>query len=437
MVIHILKWLKSPGIRNIATNFSWLVGERGVSLFVSLTVGIWLARYLGPRQFGMLNYAISFVGLFGTFTYLGLSGIVVRDLVEESEAKAIIVGTAFWLKLVGGGLAISTVAILSLWFDNDSDRHSLVLIIAAGLLLDSFTVIAYWFESRVDSQYKVKAVSLALLISASLKCLLIVLGASVAAFAIVITTQKILSSGFLIWVYRRQGEAISSWTFQWGRAKHLLTQSWPLILSSIGSVIYFKIDQVMLGHLVGSQEVGIYAVAARISEVWYFVPVAVASSFFPKIIQFKLLDVKEYHERMQKLYDLTALSGLIVAVIVSLLSGPLISLLFGSEYFGAKTILAIHVWTCPAVFMGAILSKWLISERLLIFSFTRHGFGAVVNIVLNIILIPKYGGVGAAVATLISYTCAAYLACFTDSRTRHVGWMMTRALFTPHRIFKR
>lgn len=428
-----LSAIRSPSVSRVASNFAWLVGEKGITLLLTLTVSVWVARYLGPELFGVMSYAVAFVGLFQTFTYLGISGIAVRDLVEHPSHRDELLGTVFVLKLLGALVAIGGIWIIAKYQTPSSQVRLLIAILSLGLVFQSLSVISFWYQSRIEGKYTVLPSIVSAVAAAVANVVLIQLNAPLAAFAVVLTLQHGLSTLGLFILYHSHGYSAAQWRFRASRAKALIAQSWPLILSAIGSVIYLKIDQVMLGHLSGPTEVGIYAVAAQLSEVWYFIPTALAASLFPKIIQFKRLSERRYHERMQWIYRLMAILGLAIAIAVTIMATPVITRLYGSEFSRAAPVLMVHIWACPMIFMGAVLSKWLVSEGLLVFSFTRHGMGALTNVGLNLILIPRYGAVGAAVATVISYTVAAYLSCFSDHRTFATGLMMTRALFTPLR----
>lgn len=423
--------MQSETVLKIAKNSGWLMGERVLTMALALTIHVWVARYLGPARFGILNYAISIVGLFGTFTYLGLSGLVIRDLVKEPDAWDEILGTVFFLKLIGGVVGVGLIAAFVLVQPIDATTRWVLALATGGLLFHAFRVLEFWFASRVESRYAVLASSLAGVTSAAVNAALILSGAGVVAFGAVLLLQPaVLAAGLLI-VYARQGGAITHWRYVGLRARSLLSQGWPLLLASVGALVYLKIDQVMLGMMAGSEQVGVYAVAARLSEVWYFIPTALALSVFPKIIESKQEGDAVYNRRLQRTYNMLAALAIGIAVLVTVASEFVIDLLYDDRYHEASRILAIHIWAAPAMFMGALLSKWLIAENLLTFSFTRHLIGAVANIGFNFVLIPKYGGTGAAVATLVAYSLASYGACFTDPRTRIAGRMMTRAIFWP------
>ena len=219
-----------------------------------------------------------------------------------------------------------------------------------------------------------------------------------------------------------------------GLTRRLLSASWPLILSGLANAINLRVDQLMLGTMIGPEAVGTYAAAARLSEVWYFVPVAIAASVFPAMVRAHAGQRGRFQAWMSRLYDLMVALALPIAVGVSLLSAQLTFVLYGSGYANSGPILAIHVWAGPFVFLGAALSRWLIAEDRLRFSLVRHGAGALVNLGLNLALIPSLGGVGAAISTLVSYAVASLGACFLYPPLRPQGWAMVRALALPVRL---
>jgi O-antigen/teichoic acid export membrane protein len=422
---------RSSALQKIARNSGWLMGERLLMMLLALTIHVWLARHLGPTNFGVLSYAVSFVGLFGTFTYLGLSGVVIRDLVAEPDSRHEILGTVFVLKLAGGVLGLLSILMVLHFQPTEATTKLVIAVAALGLIFHSFRTIEFWFSSQVEARSVVFASFAAATGGAALNALFILTDAGLIAFSIVLVAQPALFALGLYLIYTLRGHRFSRWRFDSRRARSLLRQSWPLVLSSVGALIYLKVDQVMLGIMAGAEQVGTYAVAARLSEVWYFIPTALALSVFPKIVQSKREGAEIYQSRLQRIYNVLAVLSFAVAGVVTVASGPVIDLLYDERYSQASRILAIHIWTCPAMFMGAVLSKWLVAEGLLVFSFTRHLMGAVANVMLNLFLIPHFAGTGAAVATLISYTLASYFACFTDRRTRVAGKMMTSALLIP------
>ena len=182
------------------------------------------------------------------------------------------------------------------------------------------------------------------------------------------------------------------------------------------------------GQMAGDKAVGIYAAAVRISEVWYFVPMAIVASVFPAILEAKKRSKVLYYARLQKLYDLMVVISVSIALPMTFMSTPLVNFLFGEAYLGAGTVLAIHIWASVFVFLGVASSKWFLAENRQILSMHRTVLGAVANVGLNLWLIPQYGAVGAALTTVLSYAIAAFLADVLQQETRTMFSMKASAL---------
>jgi PST family polysaccharide transporter len=421
-------------LRGIIVNAGWLFVLRAVRILFALFVGVWVARYLGPGRFGDLSYALAFVTLFVPLTTLGLTNIVVRDLVREPRAKEEILGTAFLLRLAGGVISVAVIlVVISIIRAEDALVRMLTGVVAIGIVFQAFDTIDIWFQSEVQSKYAVYSRFVALVLANAVKIVLILRGAQLVAFAwVAVFEMAVTAAGFVV-AYHARGFSITAWRVRLSRARNLLGQSWMLMLSGALTLIYLKIDQVMLGEMSGREEVGIYSTAVRISEIWYFVPMAISMSVFPALIRSRDMGREIYEKRLQQLYDFLVWLALCVALVMTFLASPIVRLLFGEAYAGGGPILAIHVWAGIFVFMKSALARWLLNEGLLRFLFLSNSIGAVVNIVLNLFLIPKYGGVGAAIATVISYAAAGYLATFLRPDTVPAGRMMSLALIVPLR----
>ena len=193
-------------------------------------------------------------------------------------------------------------------------------------------------------------------------------------------------------------------------------------------MVYMKIDQIMLGQMSGDEAVGIYSAAVRISEVWYFIPLVIVASVFPAILEAKKRNEAHYYARLQQLYDLMVLLSISVALPMSFLATPIVKLLFGEAYAPAGSVLAIHIWASVFVFLGVASSKWFLAENRQVLSLQRTVLGALANILLNAWLIPLYGTVGAAIATVVSYAIAAYFSDCLQAETRKAFLMKSSSL---------
>jgi len=393
-------------------NTSWLFWERVLRLLMGLFVGAWVARYLGPEQFGLLSYVQSFVGLFIVLSTLGLDNIVVREIVKKTNIAASLIGTAFILKLLGAifMLLIITLTMTTL-FEHDSSEKVLIFIVAFSTIFHSFNVIDYYFQSQVLSRYVVYANVLVLFVSSLTKIALIINEADLMAFVWVVLFDSVVLALSYTWFFLKKTDykiADLALTFRKDVALSLLRDSWPLILSGLVISVYMKIDQVMIREMLDNEAVGQYAAAVKISTAWYFIPVVVASSFFPAIINARKISKDLYYERLQKLYDLNFTVALVLGLPVVFFSSSIIEILYGQDFTQSAAILSVHIFCGFLVFMGVVRGKWILSENLQRYDLYIHVIAAVANIVFNFAFISWFGVIGAAYGTLLSYLFALF-----------------------------
>lgn len=422
-------------VRQVLSNTSWLFVGRSARLLVSLLVGTWVARYLKPEGFGSLQYALAFVSFFSPLSTVQMGPIITRDLVRQPAEAGEILGTAVGVQ-VGGGLVAIALSILGMvWLAPDQPlAQLLVAIVALKYLFNSLQPLENWFEAQVASKHAVMAEQGAFLLIVLLKVALVLNHASVATFAALIALEALLYALGLLLSYRRQGQRFSTWRASFKRAVYLLKESYPLVLSSTACVLYISIDQVMLGQMLNSTAVGIYASAATLSEATSFLPIIVCSSLFPGIVKAQGQVGGGYRRRLQKLYDLNTLIAYGLIAVLIPLSGTLILVLYGPAYQAAQPIFAVHLWSTLFAFLGIAQSKWIVAEGLQIYNLYSRLAGLGANILLNLWLIPAWGGMGAAVATLISYAIGGYLFFWLIPSTRPNTRLMTKALIAPLRL---
>lgn len=416
-------------LQNILANTGWLFADRILRMCVGLFVGVWIARYMGPEQFGIYNYAIVFVAMFSILSNLGLDSIIVRNIVSNSASKDEIMGTAFFLKFAGGviTLILSTGAILLLR-SGDTLTCWLVGITAAGTIFQAFDTIDFWFQSQIKSKYTVYVRNAAFLIVTFVKIILIMTRSSLILFACAGLAEIILGTIGLVIAYQLHGYYLKEWRISIRYAKELLNDSWPLIFSGLAVGLFMKIDQVMLREMVGSESVGIYSAATRISEVWYFIPAVIISSVSPSIIEAKRISETLYYQRLQRLFNLMAGLAFVIAVPVTLFSKQLVLILFGVNYVSAGPVLAIHIWAVFFMFLAATQRAWDAAENLMLLSLKRTLIGAVVNIILNVIFIPLYSSIGAAISAVVSYAFSTFLSNFFNHKSRPIFFLQAESM---------
>jgi O-antigen/teichoic acid export membrane protein len=423
--------LNHQGIRRYGVNTLWLFAEQILRMIVGFLVGVWVARYLGPEKFGLFSYALAFVSIFQGIAKLGLDGIVVRDLVREPEKREIYLGSSFWLKFIGGLLTIFIILIVSYFTSDTFQTFLFINIIAAGIIFQSFEVIDFYYQATVQAKYISLRKMIQLILSSIIKIMLVLIKAELVWFVLVTLFDAVSLAIFSWFIYKAQRLPNFLKYFNLDVGRRLLKDSWPLLLSSIAVAIYMRIDQVMIKNMLGDKEVGLYSATVRLVEVWYFIPIIITQSVFPAIVNAKKISEELYYKRLQQLLSLLIWVAIPLSLIISLFSKHIIYFLYGERFIEASPVLAILVWASLFVFIGVGTSQWFLTENLQNLSFHRTLYGAIINIILNFILIPFFGIIGASISTIISYAIAAYFSLLFNKKTLKIFKVVSIAFFYP------
>lgn len=429
----IKKIISHSGFKRYFRNTSWLLVEKAVRLFLGLFVGIWLARYLGPEDFGTLNYVISLVGIIAVFGTFGLNGIVIRELVNNPHRRDEVLGSAFILKLFGSLIVLILLYLITIFLSISQEVMLYLFIVVLGSFFTASEVISFYFESKVLSKFIVQVNVVSLIISSVLKIFFILTDRPLIYFISLILFDAIILMFGFFYIYIKQKLSILSWKFDKNLAKHFIKDGWPLIISSVMITVYLRLDQVMIHEMLGAEAVGQYAAAVRLSTAWYFIPAVVASSFFPAILNAYKTDKNLFENRLKSMYTIMIWLAVMIAFPMSFLSDWLIAFLYGSAYSEntkAGTVLMIHIWTAIFVFANMVNNNWYVSKNLQKISMLYTTFGAVFNIILNYFFITSYGIEGAAFATLLSYFIATYLCLLCQSRTRPLFKIFSESIYS-------
>lgn len=427
-----------PNLVKIVDNISWLFFDKILRMGVGLFVGVWIARYLGPEQFGLLSFAIAFVGLFSAIASLGLQGIVVRDIVRNPNCAFETLGTSAFLQLMGGFVAYLLILVAIVYLrPDDTITRTIVAILGFTILFEASKVAVFWFESQVQSKYVVWVQNGVFLIFAAIKVLLILQQASLIAFVWATLAEAVLVAIILLVVMSKLSLSLVKLRVSAERIKSLLKDCWPLLLSGMFLMVQARIDQIMLGQMVGDIEVGYYSVALRIIETAALAAMILQSSFAPSIISSKKISQKLYQERLKAFYKLNVIVAIFIATPIAILSPWIIRLLFGDAYMPAAVIMSIMTIRLFFGHMGVARSIYLLNENLLKFSSLTMILGTVTNIILNYIMIPVYSGVGATIASLVSFFVTIFLIDIFYLKTRSNAIIMAKSIFTSFTIFRK
>ena len=412
----------------IVKNISWLLIEKIVRLGVGLSVGIWIARHLGPEQFGLLSFATVFVTLFGSFATLGVRSVVVKDLVSDTELRDETLAATGILLMVSGVLFYSLMVLsIKLLRPGDAEALVLVAIMGSATILKVGELSIYWFESQTLSKYVVWVQTLILILFGLIKVLLILKGASLTFFALAFTAEAALASICLLVTFSKLGPKLRLVQFSFKRARKLLSDSWPLLLSGIAISIYLRVDQIMLKQMSGDTAVGVYSAATRISEAVYFLPVIIVASVFPALVEMRKNSLERYYDNLQRTYDTVLWLAIFLIIPITIFSSEIVQLLYGKAFAAAGSVLALHAWASIFVFLGVASSKWFVLENKLMLNFYRTLAGAFINIGLNFLLIPSLGPEGAAISTILAYFIVTIVADLFYVDTRKLFWMKFKA----------
>jgi O-antigen/teichoic acid export membrane protein len=425
----LIELFRKKGFNRYFVNTSWLFAEQCIRMGLGLIVSIWVARYLGPEQFGIFNYVVAFVAMFSVTAKLGLDNVVIRELINNPNSNNIYLGTAFWLKVGAAFFTFSFIEIFSLFFAHNHSIKLFITIISLGIFFQSFEVIEYYFSSQVNSKFISICKLTQLLFSTLIKIALILSNSALLWFIVLILIDQITLSCALYVVYKKQQRTSFYYNFDLKTARSLLRNSWPILISSILVVAHLKVDQIMIKQLLTAQDLGIYSAALRISEIWYFIPIVISYSLFPAIVSAKKIDDELYCSRLQLLITFMTWLGLFIAVTITFSSKLLVPFLYGEAYKNAGHILAVQIWMIIFVFNVSIRSNALLVEQKQLFITLFSTCALIVHVFLNYILITTYGVIGAAYAGLFTWFLTAILFPFFSQDTRKFTLMFFRSFY--------
>ena len=397
-------------------------------MIVSLFVGIYVARYLGPERFGLLSYANSFVGLFTAIATLGLDGIVVREIVKLPRQRDKLLGTSFLLK-VAGSLVMWLAILIALFFTkNDVLTNTIIAIIAFGVIFQAFNVIDFNFQAEVKSKYVVHSQFVQLIFSSFIKLALIFNKLPLIWFAAVYCLDAAILAFGLAFSYLNNHGSFKKWKWDAKIAKGLLLDSWPLMFAYMSYLIYAKIDRIMIKEMLDEYSVGIYSAAYVIYEAPLFIALMVAKSVYPILVQYYQKNKDRLFELYLELSSYMTLLSYLIVLFIYIFHESLIQITFGNNFGEASKILVLLSFGLIPMFNAFLRSSYMtISESQKIILYTTL-FSSIINIFLNFIMIKKYGIEGAVYATVLTQILSLSLLNIAFEKTRVLFFIQTKSL---------
>lgn len=421
----------------IFVNSSWLISNNVFAMLIGVFVTSIVARYFGAEKYGHFNYALSFTALFSALSTLGLSTLTVKSIVDKDYPEGTILCTSLLLRTLSGIIVTAlSMIIIVLWEPDDKILHVLVLIMSFTMMTRVFEVIEYWTHAYQKAKISSIIRMSVYVFSSSLKVVVVVMNGNLYHYAIVYGIDALLVGIALIIAYFKFRHDTSKWKISFTYAKEILSKSWYLIVSGLMITLYMRVDQIMLGHMIiNKTELGIYSAAVAVASMWYFVPMSVITSFSPVIMRQKKTNEVAYLNSMQLLYCIVTWMSIGFGVVILLFSKFIISILYGAEYLEAANVLTISIWAGTFALIGTARSVWLVNEGLQRYSMTYTSAGFIINLVLNLILIPVWGAYGAAFATLVAQFVANVVILAFFKKTKLSSIMILKA-FSPVRTVR-
>ncbi|MBE6555937.1 MAG: flippase [Ruminococcaceae bacterium] len=425
-VCHKLKEsLNNKSVRNSG----WIIGQQIFQMLLQLIVGVLTARYLGPANYGALNYTASFVTFFVSITTLGMEGVVIKKLIDHPDDEGLYLGSAMGLRFLASMLSIVSVSLL-VFVLNPSEPIKLTLVFLQSFQLSfkAIGILDSWFQRHLKSKYVSIGKMLACVVVSAYKVFLLVTAKSIVWFALSSSLTECVIALVECYFYKRQrGQRLR---FRLSVGSGILKESYHFIISGLMVAIYSQMDRIMIGEMMTDVDVGLYTTATAVCGLWIFVPMALISSFQPAVMELKRNGNDErYLLRLKQLYSAVIWLCVIVSGGITLLAKPIIYILYGTQYLGAVGTLRIAIWSETFAMIGSVRGVWILCEKKNKYVKYYLMMGAAVNLVLNALLIPRAGINGAAFATLVTQAVTSLLAPALFKETRaHVPIVLDAAL---------
>lgn len=419
----------------ILHNSAWLIADKIIRLGLGLVVWLLLARQVGPELFGTWSFAMSLAALFGVVATLGIDGIVQRELSSSNAPTLSLLGTAAVLKvLAGSAMVAACILAASLIRPGEPLVLELVALNAMAFWWQAPRVAEFLFQARMRNSTAVLAAAIAFLVGTLLRAALLYWEASLVYFGLTLVIEAGMAALLLVFRAGSLDAPCRLWTFDRALGWRLLAQGWPMLLSGLAVMAYMRLDQVMIASIAGDKALGHFSAALKLAEAWYFIPQAITVAVFPVMIREFERNAVAFEAIVQKLYDVMLWLGLTIAIIVSLLAERIIEVLYGSAYAEAAPILSIQIWSGIIASMSYVHGRWLLTQGLQAYSLIYTLSGALLNVSLNLYLIPNYGAKGAAWATLVAQFGPTLMQFFIPKARGNLR-LMVRALNAPLRLF--
>lgn len=400
----------SENKKKVFANLFWAMTGKIVNMAGVLLVGILVARYLGPSQYGLMNYVISYVSLFTIISNFGLDNIEIRELSRTPERKDYILGTCFRIRMFFSTFALILVILSLILFKANTFTSCMILLYSVTLYTGSFNIIRNYFTSIVKNEYVVKSEIARTIIGACIKVILLWIKAPLEYFIAATVFDTVLVASGYCFSFKKTVGKISELKYDKTIVPYYIKESFPLVLSGAAVIIYQRIDQVMIGNMIDNASVGYFATAGKFLDLVLFLPMVLTQTVTPLLVKAKERNKEEYDRKKQQFVNIVVWMAIILSVLVSFFAYWLIYFTYGDKYLPAVPVLQIMAFKTVGMALSSSSGQIIIMERIHKWAFIRNLIGCLICIVLNILLIPQFGIIGSAWVTIITVAFTGCLA---------------------------
>ena len=420
-------------ISRIISNVFWSLAGKLTGLVSALLVGIFVARYLGPTQYGVMNYAVSFVTLFLVIATFGFENIEIREEAKANDQKDTILGTVFVLRLLLSLVTIILISVVAYINEADTYTFGVIMVYAITVILTPFDVIRNYFTSLVQNEYIVKVGIFRTVLSGVIKVLLLLIHASLVWFVISLVFDAFVLAQGYCYVYKKKIGSMRSRRFDKAWACYLLRQSFPLLLSGVAATIFLQIDQIMIGNMIDKTSVGYFSVASKFVEVLLYVPTILIQTVSPLLVKERKNNLESFREKAQMFMNITVWLCVVCAIFMALCSRYIVLWTFGMKYLASIVILQILSFKIVGVALNIVSGQLLIIEEKQKYFVLRSLSGCIVCVVLNLLVITRFGVGGVAAVAIATQLAAGFLIHLFIPTYRYMFFMQIRSLLVGWR----
>lgn len=383
----------------ILQNAKWILLCRIAQALLQLAIGMLTARYLGPSNYGLINYAASVIAFVLPIMQLGLQSTLIQELIQEPNKEGEIMGTALAMDFVSSLVCMGMVYIfVSVVNHGEPETVIVCMLYSLSLVFRAIELMQCWFHSKLQAKYPSIMALCAYAIVSAYRIYLLMTGKNIFWFAVVNSVEYGLLGISLVLIYYKLGAQKLSFSFL--RVKSLFSRSKYYILAAMMVTVFQNTDHIMLKIISGDLENGFYSAAVTSAGVCQFVYLTITDSARPVILAGKKEESVDYEKNISRLYCIITYMALAQGVCFTFFAKPIIYILYGEEYLAAVPVLQFLVWYIAFVFMGSVRNIWILAEGKQSIIWKLNLAGALLNIAINFVLIPRWGACGAAVASL-------------------------------------